>query len=89
MAVAEIARLQRRQKKEITIMSQCPFANLVDPDTYSHGMPYGELRRINQQGGPITYLQDPITGIPYWAITGQAEMDFIPKIPSCFHPASA
>jgi cholest-4-en-3-one 26-monooxygenase len=82
--VAEIARLHRLQKSEITIMSQCPFANLVDPDTYSHGMPYGELRRINQQCGPVTYLQDPITGIPYWAITGQAEMDFISKNPKLF-----
>ena len=65
-------------------MSQCPFANLVDPDTYSHGMPYAELQRINKEGGPVSYIQDPITGIPYWAITGQAEMDFISKSPKLF-----
>ncbi|MEH6607024.1 MAG: hypothetical protein V7711_15685, partial [Pseudomonadales bacterium] len=60
-------------------MSQCPFSNLLDPDTYANGMPYEELRRINREGGPVVKIEDPITGIPYWAITGQEEMDFISK----------
>jgi hypothetical protein len=25
-------------------MSQCPFANLLDPDTYAQGMPYQMLK---------------------------------------------
>ncbi|MGB1140277.1 MAG: cytochrome P450 [Halioglobus sp.] len=64
-------------------MSQCPFANLLDPDTYAEGMPYGELREI-RQAGPIVKMDDPITGIPYWAVTRQEEMDFISKNPKLF-----
>jgi cytochrome P450 len=50
-------------------------------------MPYGELQRINKEGGPVTYLEDPITGVAYWAITGRAEMDFISKKPMLFSSA--
>jgi len=64
-------------------MSQCPFSNLLDPDTYAEGMPYDELKEI-REAGPITKMEDPITGIPYWAVTRQEEMDFISKNPKLF-----
>ena len=64
-------------------MSQCPFApfqNMIDPDTYSEGMPYEELRKI-RQAGPVHWMDDPIRGVPYWLVTGRDEIDQISKKP--------
>ncbi len=68
-------------------MSQCPFANLVDPDTYVNGMPYTRLREL-RDAGPIVRLDDPLTGVPYWAVTRQKELDFISKNPQLFSSAA-
>ena len=64
-------------------MSQCPFANLIDPDTYANGMPYDELKRIRDDG-PVHWMEDPIRGVPYWLVTGRDEIDFISKHPALF-----
>jgi cholest-4-en-3-one 26-monooxygenase len=68
-------------------MSQCPFANLLDPDTYAEGMPYGKLREI-RAAGPVVKLDDPITGVPYWVVTRVAEMDYVSKNPALFSSAA-
>ena len=68
-------------------MSQCPFSNLLDPDTYKDGMPYQDLKQI-REAGPIVKIEDPITGIPYWAVTRIEEMDFISKNPKLFSSAA-
>jgi cholest-4-en-3-one 26-monooxygenase len=68
-------------------MSQCPFANLLDPDTYAGGMPYGKLREI-RAAGPVVKLDDPITGVPYWVVTRVAEMDYVSKNPALFSSAA-
>ncbi len=68
-------------------MSQCPFANLLDPDTYAGGMPYGKLREI-REAGPVVKLEDPLTGVPYWAITRIEEMDTVSKTPKLFSSAA-
>lgn len=68
-------------------MSQCPFANLLDPDTYAEGMPYGKLQEI-RDAGPVVKLDDPITGVPYWAVTRIAEMDAVSKNPKLFSSAA-
>jgi cholest-4-en-3-one 26-monooxygenase len=68
-------------------MSQCPFANLLNPDTYAEGMPYEELRRIRAAGSVIR-LEDPLTNVPYWAITRQQELDFVSKNPQIFSSAA-
>jgi cholest-4-en-3-one 26-monooxygenase len=68
-------------------MSQCPFANLLNPDTYAKGMPYEELRRIRAAGSVIR-LEDPLTNVPYWAITRQQELDFVSKNPQIFSSAA-
>ena len=68
-------------------MSQCPFSNLLDPDTYKDGMPYESLKQI-RQAGPIVKIDDPITGVPYWAVTRIEEMDFISKNPKLFSSAA-
>ncbi len=62
-------------------MSQCPFANLLDPDTYAEGMPYQALKEI-RHSGPVVHMEDPITGVPYWVITRQEELDFVSKKPA-------
>jgi len=64
-------------------MSRCPFANLIDPDTYANGMPYDELKRIRDDG-PVHWMEDPIRGVPYWLVTGREEIDFISKNPALF-----
>lgn len=64
-------------------MSQCPFANLLDPDTYAQGMPYDKLREI-REAGPVVKIEDPLTGIPYWAVTRIEEMDAVSKNPKLF-----
>lgn len=68
-------------------MSQCPFTNLLDPDTYADGMPYDKLREI-REAGPLVKLEDPITGVPYWAVTRIAEMDYVSKNPKLFSSAA-
>ena len=67
-------------------MSACPFANLIDPDTYASGMPYDELRRY-RTAGPVVRAEDPLTGVPYWAIVAQKELDFVSKHPELFSSA--
>ena len=51
-------------------MSQCPFANVLDPDTYADGMPYDKLKEL-RDAGPIVKMDDPVTGVPYWLVTGR------------------
>ncbi|TDG15309.1 cytochrome P450 [Seongchinamella unica] len=68
-------------------MSQCPFANLLDPDTYKDGMPYQSLREI-REAGPVVRMEDPITGVPYWAVTRIRELDFVSKNPKLFSSAA-
>jgi cholest-4-en-3-one 26-monooxygenase len=67
-------------------MSTCPFANLIDPDTYAEGMPYVELRKL-RDAGPVVHMEDPRTGVPYWAITRQQELDYVSKNPALFSSA--
>jgi cytochrome P450 len=68
-------------------MSSCPYANLVDPDTYANGMPYAELQKIRKLG-PVIKMEDPITGVPYWAIVHVKEIDFVSKNPKLFSSAA-
>ena len=68
-------------------MSQCPFANLLDPDTYAEGMPYEKLKQI-RDAGPVVRMDDPVSGVPYWAVTRQCELDFVSKNPKIFSSAA-
>ena len=67
-------------------MDGCPFANLLDPRSYVGGMPYHELAKIRHQG-PLVKLDDPLTGVPYWVVTRQQELDYISKHPALFSSA--
>jgi len=68
-------------------MSQCPFTNLLDPDTYADGMPYDKLREV-RHAGPLVKIEDPITNVPYWAVTRREELDEISKNPQLFSSAA-
>jgi cytochrome P450 len=51
--------------------------------TYAEGMPYKELERMRKDS-TMKYMEDPITGVPYWAVLGIEEMDFVSKNPKLF-----
>jgi len=68
-------------------MSQCPFSNLLDPDTYAEGMPYQQLKEI-RDAGPVVRMEDPLTGVPYWVVTRREDMDFVSKNPALFSSAA-
>ena len=68
-------------------MSQCPFANLLDPDTYANGMPYDSLKEI-REAGPIVRMEDPLTGVPYWVVTRREDLDSVSKNPALFSSAA-
>ncbi len=68
-------------------MSQCPFSNLLDPDTYAEGMPYQMLKEV-RDAGPVVRMEDPITGVPYWVVTQREELDYISKNPTLFSSAA-
>jgi len=67
-------------------MPECPFANLLDPDIYAQGMPYEALQKF-RQAGPVVKMDDPLTGVPYWAVVGQQELDYVSKNPALFSSA--
>ena len=68
-------------------MNQCPFANLLDPDTYAEGMPYEKLREI-REAGPVVKIEDPISGIPFWAVTRREDLDLVSKSPHLYSSAA-
>ncbi|WP_116367585.1 cytochrome P450 [Parahaliea mediterranea] len=67
-------------------MTSCPFTNLLDPSSYVGGMPYDELAKI-RAAGPVVRIEDPLTGIPYWVVTRQQELDYVSKNPQLFSSA--
>ncbi len=67
-------------------MSQCPLPTCWTR-TLADGMPYDKLREV-RAAGPVIKLEDPITGVPYWAVTRVAEMDYVSKNPTLFRPGT-
>ncbi|NIB38944.1 cytochrome P450 [Pseudomaricurvus alkylphenolicus] len=65
-------------------MSQCPYHNLLDPDLYQQGNHHDIMLEVRKQGGAVVKIDDPITGVPYWAIQGRDEVDYICKNPQLF-----
>lgn len=66
-------------------MSQCPYANILDPDFYAGGNHQPRLAELRGQAdAPIVKIDDPLTGVPYWAVMGREEADFIAKNPLLF-----
>lgn len=64
-------------------MSKCPYANLLDMDIYTSGMPYEELAKY-RKAGSLVYRDDPIEKKPYWAVVKRDALDFISMNPLLF-----
>lgn len=54
----------------------CPYANLLDPALIAHGMPDDELARVREAGLAVK-VDDPLTGIPFWAVTRKSAIDYV------------
>jgi cytochrome P450 len=66
-------------------MSQCPYTNLLDPDLYANGNHHAKLTQMREQAdAPIIKIDDPLTGIPYWAVLYREHADLIAKNPAVF-----
>ncbi len=67
-------------------MSQCPHLNLLDLDAYVNGMPYDKLAEI-RAAGSLVKIEDPNTGVPYWAAVRRDALDYISQNPELFSSA--
>ena len=65
-------------------MSSCPYTNLLDPDLFVKGNHHQAMLDVRQKGGNVVKIDDPITGVPYWAIQAREEVDYICKQPQLF-----
>lgn len=66
-------------------MSQCPYTNLLDPDLYAAGNHHRKLQELREQAdAPIIKIEDPLMGVPYWAVLEREHADYIAKNPAIF-----
>jgi cholest-4-en-3-one 26-monooxygenase len=66
-------------------MPQCPYTNLLDPDLYAAGNHHRKLQELREQAdAPIIKIEDPLMGVPYWAILERQHADYIAKNPAIF-----
>lgn len=65
-------------------MSQCPFQNILDPDIYVDGNHHAVFAKVRDQSGGLAYIEDPITGVPYWAVMKKDIADYVCKNPLLF-----
>ncbi len=59
-------------------MSGCPFANIMEPTYLGNGYSGDDVAKI-RAAGPAIKIDDPATGVPYWAVTQHAAIDFVSK----------
>lgn len=69
-------------------MQQCPFKNILDPDIYVGGGHHAIFAEVREQSGGLAYIQDPITGVPYWAVMKREIADYVCKNPLLFSSAA-
>tara|TARA_B110000503_G_scaffold36278_2_gene59341 strand:+ start:4007 stop:5245 length:1239 start_codon:yes stop_codon:yes gene_type:complete len=65
-------------------MQQCPFKNILDPDIYVGGGHHAIFAEIREQSEGLAFIEDPITGVPYWAVMKREIADYICKNPLLF-----
>lgn len=53
----------------------CPFANIMDPELIAGGMPDAKFKAIREAG--VVKIDDPITGVPYWAVMKKDAVDYV------------
>ena len=66
-------------------MAQCPYTNLLDPHLYAAGNHHIKLQELRDQAdAPIIKIEDPLAGVPYWAVLNRKDADYIAKHPAIF-----
>ena len=65
-------------------MSSCPYKNILDPDIYTDGTHHKVFAEVREQSGGLAYIEDPITGVPYWAVMKKELADYVCKNPMIF-----
>jgi cytochrome P450 len=50
----------------------------MDPHFLGNGMDHEAIARI-REAGPAVKIEDPSTGVPYWAVTRHAAVDFVSR----------
>ena len=60
----------------MTNSAKCPFTNLLDPTLIANGVPEKTFAAV-REAGPAVKIEDPITGVPYWAVTQKEGIDFV------------
>lgn len=65
-------------------MSGCPFKNILDPDIYADNQHHAIFADIRERSGGLAKIEDPITGVPYWAVTKREIADYVCKQPLLF-----
>ena len=59
-------------------MSGCPFANIMEPTYLGNGFKPDDVAAI-RAAGPAVKIEDPATGVPYWAIAQYDAIDYVSK----------
>ncbi len=59
-------------------MSQCPFTNLMDPEFLGRPIDLDAIAEI-RAAGPAVKIDDPLTGVPFWAVTRHSAIDYVSK----------
>ncbi len=67
-------------------MATCPHINLNDPDTFRGGLPR-EAFRLLRRDEPVYWHPADAFSPGYWAVTRQAELDYVSKHPELFSSA--
>jgi cholest-4-en-3-one 26-monooxygenase len=68
-------------------MPKCPVhIDLVNPDSYAQAVPNHWLKEL-RQNAPLSWYDDPSTGVGFWVVTKQADLDYISKHPMLFSSA--
>ncbi|TNF36637.1 MAG: cytochrome P450 [Gammaproteobacteria bacterium] len=65
-------------------MSRCPYTNLLDPDLFAKGNHHAVLAEVREKAGALAHIEDPLSGVPYWAVMKRDLGDRICKEPLAF-----
>lgn len=69
-------------------MSSCPFRNILDPDIYIDGTHHQVFADVREKSNGLAYIEDSLTGVPYWAVTRREIADYVCKNPLLFSSAA-
>ncbi|WP_372797335.1 cytochrome P450 [Litorivivens sp.] len=65
-------------------MSTCPYKNILDPDIYADSKHHAIFADIRDRSDGLARIDDPLTGVPYWAVTKREIADYVCKHPLLF-----